>query len=69
MAHDRLRRPAVFHKVCAHELALRKQQARLAAAAGIWIVRWACCFRCVATIPASRSTRSSARDAVFGRAL
>ncbi len=34
VAHDRLRRPAVFHKVCAHELALRKQQARLAAAAG-----------------------------------
>lgn len=34
VAHDRLRRPAVFHKVCAHELATRKQQARQAAARG-----------------------------------
>ena len=34
VAHDRLRRPAVFHKVCAHELATRKQQARQAAASG-----------------------------------
>ncbi len=34
VAHERLRRPAVFHKVCAHELALRKQQARSAVAAG-----------------------------------
>lgn len=34
VAQERLRRPAVFHKVCAHELALRKQQARGAAAAG-----------------------------------
>lgn len=34
VAHERLRRPAVFHKVCAHELAIRKGQARGAAAAG-----------------------------------
>lgn len=31
---ERLRRPAVFHKVCAHELALRKQRARQAVGQG-----------------------------------
>ena len=34
VARERLRRPAVFHKVCAHELAVRKAQARSAAAGG-----------------------------------
>ena len=31
---ERMRRPAVFHKVCAHELAVRKRHAREAAARG-----------------------------------
>lgn len=34
VARDRLRHKAVFHKVCAHELALRKQDAYAAAARG-----------------------------------
>jgi len=34
LARERLQRPSVFHKVCAHELALRRDAARRAAAAG-----------------------------------
>lgn len=34
VAHERLRRPAVFHKVCAHDLAVRKQKARQAVGSG-----------------------------------
>jgi tetratricopeptide (TPR) repeat protein len=34
MMRERLRRPSVFHKVCAHELALRREQARRALGEG-----------------------------------
>ncbi|HUS65059.1 MAG TPA: tetratricopeptide repeat protein [Kofleriaceae bacterium] len=34
LMRERLSRPSVFHKVCAHELALRREQARRQAAAG-----------------------------------
>jgi hypothetical protein len=34
LAAERLRRPTVFHKVCAHDLALRRQAAQRAGAAG-----------------------------------
>jgi tetratricopeptide (TPR) repeat protein len=34
LAHDRLHRPSVFHKVCAHELAVRRDEARALSARG-----------------------------------